>query len=93
MFNSIKIDCVVEDSYIMVYPILHALPVYGKEALVEMLGLKTTHKVNIFNSIFVEIIACTQTLFYFSFRFFRKHRRPRERSEFVRTSAEREKEK
>ena len=35
--------------------------------------------------------ACTQTLFYFSFRSFRKHRRACERSERARTSAEREK--
>ena len=39
-----------------------------------------------------ESIACTQTMFYFSFRSFRKHRRARERSERTRTSAEREKE-
>lgn len=51
MCNTIKIDlnCVLEGSYIMVYPILHALPAYGKKvALVEILVLKITHKVNLF---------------------------------------------
>lgn len=49
MFNSIKIESVVEDSYIVDYPILHVLPVYGKKvALVETLGLKITRKVNLF---------------------------------------------
>ena len=38
------------------------------------------------------VLACTQTLSYFSFRSFRKHRRARERSERARTSEEREKE-
>ena len=39
------------------------------------------------------MLACTQTLFHFSFRSFRKHRRARERSDCARTSAEREIEK
>ena len=34
------------------------------------------------------VLACTQTLFYFSFRSFRKHRRGCERGERARTSAE-----
>ena len=38
-------------------------------------------------------VACTQTLFYFSFRSFGKHRRAREGSERTRTSTERVKEK
>ena len=35
----------------------------------------------VFSSSLVIFLACTQTLFYFSFRSFRKHRRARERSE------------
>ena len=35
-------------------------------------------------------VACTQTLLYFSFRYFRKHRRAHKRSERARTSAERD---
>ena len=39
------------------------------------------------------MLACTPTLFHFSFRSFRKHRRARERSDCARTSAKREIEK
>ena len=38
-------------------------------------------------------LACTQTLFYFSFRSFRKHRRASEGSERARTSSARENER
>ena len=38
-------------------------------------------------------LAFTKTLFYFSYRFFRKHRGARVRSKRARTSGEREKEK
>ena len=41
---------------------------------------------------FFDVIACKQSLFYFSFRSFQKQRRARERSERTRTSAELEKE-
>ena len=39
----------------------------------------------------ISIVACTQTLFYFSSRSFRKHWRARARSERARTSVDREK--
>ena len=39
------------------------------------------------------LLACTQTLYYFSYRSFQKHRGAREQSERARTSAEHEKEK
>ena len=49
-------------------------------------------KVTMSNKVLTDV-ACTQTLFYFSFRSFRKYRRARKRSERARTLDDRFEEK
>ena len=53
-------------------------------------SLRSRHDLTPVSNVCEAMLACTQTLFYFSFRSFRKHRRARERSDCARTSAERE---
>ena len=64
------------------YIVLGFLLIYGHYQVASNLCFKAR--------LSAKLLACTQTLFYFSFRFFRKHRRAHKR---VRMSMECEKEK